>query len=153
MPEAESRARAPGRRSELSQRRTAMEEILEDAMRQWRQDGDLARLSGKPLDLTDDSPEWFSNRLLKGEGFSHPTIERGRNVDQLLREAELIEQKASEVAQGLAGVPERLLGEYRAKLEEYNRAVVGYNISVPELLQRSLVNVEDWVKQFRQRLA
>lgn len=67
---------------------TAIEETLKRSVRQWNESGELSRLHGQPLDLSDDSPEWFVNRLLNKEGFSHPTIEAGRDVEDLSDEAD-----------------------------------------------------------------
>ena len=130
--------------SELERRRTAMEEILDQAMRRWRDQGDLTRLSAARVDLTDTSPEWFANRLLKREGFSHPVLERGRDVDQLLRDAEAVAERLRRLPPGICA--DRLTASYRAKLGEYNRAATAYNPQVPDLLQKRRVDVHSLVR-------
>ena len=53
--------------------REAAQKAEEQAMERAAQ-GELGHLQGKALDLSDDSPNWYLNKLLKREGFSHPLI-------------------------------------------------------------------------------
>jgi len=141
----------------------AIDEIIEDAMRRWRDAGDLKRLEGRPLDLSDQSPDWFANRMLKNEGFSHPAIEKGKDVDQLLREAEEIAEQLRKHHAAPRGCPmpggtvawygplrRRLLAGYREKLETYNRAVLGFNLTVPDVLHKRPARVEELVARLQE---
>ena len=94
------------------------------------QSGEIRHLHGKPLDLSDDSPTWFVNKLLKREGYSHPLIERGREVDTVQREVDAIV----------------------ADLRRLNRATMFHNLAVPETLHRRPVLIEDAVEQLAREI-
>lgn len=124
---------------------------MSQAMRQWEESGETEQLRGRPLDLSDDSPEWFANRLLKKEGYSHPLIERARDIDALVAEAEAIKDRIRELESrhACAGkvaetiLKGRLLSEYRERPEEANRQIRSYNLGAPQALHRRLIPVRD----------
>lgn len=143
------------RETGVQKRRTAIEEIVSDALRQWEEDGDLRRLAGQSLDLDDDSPDWFTNRMLKREGFTHPALERGKDVDELRAEVDRAEECVLHHAARRSPHPaewrshevirRRLLSEFRAAIVAFNNAVLAYNIGVPDVLHKRSLALESFV--------
>jgi hypothetical protein len=117
----------------------------------------LRHLYGKPLDLGDDDPNWFIARELKNAGFSHPLIERGRPIDEILDGAGKIVDRLRRQRRWLSN-PESdatardayifnqsrgyELDAYRRELEKANRAIRDYNLGVPDALHRRPLNVQ-----------
>jgi hypothetical protein len=127
------------------------------ALREWEEQGALRHLHGKPLDLSDDSPDWFIHNLLKHEGVAPPAIERGKDLDAAQQDAEriverirrrrdwLVQPAARCTAEGARAFNEtraRALEEYRAALNDLNRAILAYNLSVPAPLHRRGILVD-----------
>src|SRR5438876_9689279 len=79
-------ARAP-------QIRAAAEDATAAAVNEWQDSGALGHLHGRPLDLTDDSPDWLLHRILKQQGFSLPIMEGGRDLDRGQRRAAVIVER------------------------------------------------------------
>lgn len=136
--------------------REAAAEAEEQAMA-CIQSGELRHLHGKPLDLDDDSPAWFANKLLKREGFSHPLIERGRELEVVQREADRVLERLRRRYEALATAAspptedqiesfnagrESALDDYREALRGLNRAIMFHNLAVPETLHRRPILIE-----------
>lgn len=152
----------PVNRDKARRPREQVEEAEESIIRQAEEHGELRHLHGRPLDLSDDSPAWFANRVLKQEGYSHPLLQRGRDVDEVRAEADAIVKSlrssrrrfeqpgrvyTAEQAQAFNRRRTAVLEEYRAALQGVNRAVLFYNLAVPETLHRRPVLVDDEVSR------
>jgi hypothetical protein len=137
-------ARAP-------QIRAAAEDATTAAVTEWQDSGELRHLHGRPLDLSDDSPDWLLHRILKQQGFSLPIIERGKDLDEAQRRAVAIVERlrrrrawlvrpeahcTPEQAQAFNTSRVRALAEYRTALGELNRAILDYNLTAPPALHR-----------------
>jgi hypothetical protein len=131
--------------------RKAAEDATTSAVHDWQESGELRHLHGRPLDLSDDSPDWLLHRLLKQQGFSLPIIERGRDLDEAQRRAEAIAERlrrrhawlvrpearyTPEQARAFNESRQRALDDYRAALVALNRAILDYNLMAPAPLQR-----------------
>ena len=127
------------------------EDATTAAVNEWQDRGELRHLHGRPLDLSDDSPDWLLHRMLKQQGFSLPIIERGKDLDEALRRAAAIVERlrrrrawlvrpeahcTPEQAHAFNASRVRALAEYRTALGELNRAVRDYNLTAPPALQR-----------------
>lgn len=123
------------------------------------QSGELSHLRGKPLQL-DDDPDWLVTRVLKQQGFSHPLIERARELDEPRREAEAVVERLKRRRERLSRthvdvLPSDVhafnedrpvvLQQYAEKLKALNRAITNYNLGVPTALHQRLVRVDDAV--------
>lgn len=131
--------------------------LVEEAHRS----GELEHLYGKPLDLEDDSPEWFARKMLKDAGFTHPLVDRAREIDAARQEAEEPVLRLRERYARLAGSSARPnadvarrfnerrqegLDEYRRRLVDLNRAIRDYNLSAPSSMHRRAIEVEGVVR-------
>src|SRR2546423_4723064 len=60
--------------------RAAAEDATAAAVTEWQDSGELRHLHGRPLDLSDDSPDWFLHRMLKQQATvpSSPITSRPR---------------------------------------------------------------------------
>src|SRR5438067_13868624 len=129
-----------------SQIRAAAEDATAAAVTEWQEGGALRHLHGRPLDLTDDSPDWLLHRILKQQGFSLPIIERGKDLDEAQRRAAAIVERlrrrrawlvrpearcTSERARTFNQARVRALDDYRTALVELNRAILAYNLTAP----------------------
>jgi hypothetical protein len=129
----------------------------EAAIHEIEQRGSLRHLHGHKLDLSDSSPEWFSHELLKREGYTHPLLERGREVDEVRDEANDVADDlrrarnrlatnergyTRDQAQGFNARRSHDLQTYRHRLARLNRAILFYNLGVPERLHRFAVNID-----------
>ncbi len=138
-------------RERLRTRREAALEIEEQLLQEARERDELRALWGRPLDLSDESPNWFMNRLLRREGVSHPLIERGRDVDEAIAEVwrllEPVRQRHARLTALEPQVTERdasafnlrrehALEEARVRLPELNRVIRDHNLMVPDALHR-----------------
>ena len=150
----------PERETEMRKRLNAMDKTLSHAVRRWEESGELRRLRGQPIDLSEDSPEWFINRLLKKEGVTHPLLERGRDVETMRSEADAVAQRMRTLGRNMAQEPQtdsairsfnqlrnRMLDDYRRRLLALNRGVVAFNLTVPDALHKRQVSVNDLVRQ------
>ena len=131
--------------------RQAAEDATTAAVNEWQDSGALQHLHGRPLDLSDDSPDWLLHRMLKQQGFSLPIIERGKDLDEAQRRATAIVERLRRrrvwlVRPEARCTPEqvhafnasrvRALEEYRTALGELNRAIRDYNLTAPLALHR-----------------
>ncbi|HZU13415.1 MAG TPA: DnaJ family domain-containing protein [Chloroflexota bacterium] len=135
------------------------EGLIEKALREAQERGDLEHLKGKPLDL-DDDPDWLVMRVLKGAGFSHPSIERARELAGRQGGAE---EKVTNLARRRRAMLERgyssaqaedfnahrteVLAAYRQALEQVRGETLAYNLTVPDRLQRRLPNVVEAISR------
>lgn len=133
---------------------------LAEQVHGWHERGELRHLHGRPLDLSDDSPDWFIRKTLKREGFSHPLLERAREIDQAEDEAASILERLGRRRDWLTR-PETNptarqvhdfnqmraydLERYRDKLTRLNRLIRDYNLTVPDSMQRRPYRVDDVV--------
>lgn len=149
-------------RERLKKRREAALEAEEQLIRGVTQTSELREHEGRPLDLSDDTPSWFMNRLLRREGVSHPLIERGRDVDEAIeatwRRLEPLQRRYSRLAAlGAEASPRemsaynlrrtQLLEETRARLPDLNRLIRDHNLIVPDALHRRPFPVDDTMKR------
>src|SRR5947209_1900023 len=128
-------------RKSLSERNIGGE--VEAMIRSLEESGELRHLHGKPLDLSDDSPNWFIARALKRNGFSHPLLERAREVDAAEAEADgfLDRLRERRSRQEDSGTPDaagafndalpHLLNDYRRTLEALHTAIRVFNLAAP----------------------
>ena len=131
--------------------RQAAEDATTAAVNEWQDSGALQHLHGRPLDLSDESPDWLLHRMLKQQGFSLPIIERGKDLDEAQRRATAIVERLRRrrvwlVRPEARCTPEqvhafnasrvRALEEYRTALGELNRAIRDYNLTAPPALHR-----------------
>lgn len=149
-------------RERLRKRREAAFEVEEQLLRDARERDELRELHGKPLDLSDESPNWFMHRLLRREGVSHPLIERGRDVDDAIAEVwrtvEPVQQRRARLSTPDVPVTHReasafnlrrqqALNEVRARLPELNRLIRDHNLMVPDALHRRPFPVEETMER------
>ena len=147
------------RARELRQR---AQDATVEAVRAIEENGELRHLYGQPLDLGDDSPDWFLHRMLKRDDLSLPLIERGKDIDVAARDAaEIIarlrrrrvwltspEARLTTAAAGdFNAYRTRMLEEYRAGLVALNRVILDYNLTAPSALHRRGVIVNQAVEQ------
>ena len=134
-----------------AQIRAAAEDATTAAVNGWQDSGELRHLHGRPLDLSDDSPDWLLHRILKQQGFSLPIIERGKDLDEGQRRAAAIVERlrrrhtwlvrpeahcTPEQAYAFNASRAHALAEYRTALGELNRAILDYNLTAPPALHR-----------------
>lgn len=120
-------------------------------IRELQETEGLRHLYGRPLDLSDDSPEWFAHKLLKREGMAPPLVERGKDLDAARQAADAIVERVRrrrawlsrpearctpEAAAAFNQMRGRALGEYRAALIELNREIRDFNLAAPSPLHR-----------------
>ena len=131
------------------------DEATDRVMREIEERGELKHLLGKPLEL-DDDPEWLVNRVLKQQGFSHPLIEMGKELEEPRQKAEMIIGRLRRRRRALAAKPhldvdaavrfnedrDEDLEKYREALTAWARAVRDHNLRVPEALHRRPVQVD-----------
>lgn len=133
------------------------EERMTAMMQDMHERGELRHLHGKPLASEEEDPAWHVARMLKQEGFSHPLLERRRDVEKQLQAADaridrllqrrnrLVEEQAHtppEVAQAYNDGRRLALEEYRPHLAELNRAIRDYNLTVPTALHIAPIQVD-----------
>jgi len=150
---------ASERARELRQR---AQDATVEAVRAIEENGELRHLHGRPLDLGDDSPDWFLHRMLKRDDLSLPLIERGKDIDAAARDAaEIVERlrrrrawltsPEARLTPAAAGdfnaYRERMLDEYRDGLVALNKAILDYNLTAPSALHRRGVIVAQRVEQ------
>jgi hypothetical protein len=147
--------------------RQAAEDATTAAVNEWQDSGELRHLHGRPLDLSDDSPDWLLHRMLKQQGFSLPIIERGKDLDEAHDRASAIVERLRRRRTWLVRpearcTPEqvhafnasrlRALEEYRTALGELNRAIRDYNLTAPPALHRRGYIVEQVVASLAQEI-
>ncbi|HLJ66062.1 MAG TPA: hypothetical protein VKX16_01720 [Chloroflexota bacterium] len=140
----------------LKRLQSKAEEQAAEAMQRIHDSGEIRHLHGKPLPL-DDDPEWLVSRILKAQGFSHPLLERARELDEperaaadvlkrlARRRAWLSDARSHATDRDIAAFNDartRGLADYRAKLGRLNAAIRDFNLAVPDSLQRRPVQVE-----------
>jgi hypothetical protein len=146
-------------------RRLKPEEIEEELARtvgEAEAAGELRHLQGKPLDLSDDSPDWFLRKALKQAGFSHPTIERMRELEEPIERARSMVDRLRVRHERLAARGSSLtaaeveafnvsrsyeLEAYAGKLVELNRLIRDANLAVPAAMQRRPFDVQREVER------
>src|SRR5437764_9380252 len=77
-------------REDIHRRERPTEDDLAQAIRASQESGELRHLYGKPLDLSEDTSDWLMRRILRDAGFSHPVLERGKDLETGRRAAETI---------------------------------------------------------------
>jgi len=132
-----------------------------EVIRALEERGDLRHLYGRPLDLQGDV-EYLANKTLKAQGFSHPLLERAKELDGPRREAEMVLERLSRRRSWLADARSRttaqqvfafneqrrdVLDRYRQKLEALNRAIRDYNLGAPDALQQRPVALDRAVNE------
>jgi hypothetical protein len=136
--------------------RDASEEATAAEMRRIHESGELRHLYGQPLQL-DDDPEWLATKILKKEGFSHPLIERSRELDEPRRAADAVIERlrrryarltrpghlfSAEEAQAFNRARSEALADLERKLGSLNRAIRDFNLQAPDALQRNPLAIE-----------
>jgi hypothetical protein len=143
------------------------EQRMASMMQEMHERGELRHLHGKPLELEEDDPAWLATRMLKQEGFSHPLLERRQDVQKQLQAADdridrlwqrrkrLMEEQANRSPEAASAFNDgrRLeLEDYRDYLDQLNRTIRDYNLTVPMPIQirpvqvdRQMERVEDLV--------
>ncbi len=131
------------------------DDTIAEMAREWEETGALRHLQGKPLNLTEDD-EWIGARVIKDQGYSHPLLERARELEEPQKAADLILERLRRRRSWLTGSGSRAspedihafnerrrqaLTEYEAKLKALNTAILGFNLGVPLALHRPLVAV------------
>jgi Domain of unknown function (DUF1992) len=137
--------------------RRAAEESISQAMRSAEATGELRHLYGKPLDLGDDSPDWLVTKVLKQQGFTHPLLERARDLEEPKRKADAIVERmrerrdrltrpgtqyTAEQAEAFNTWRSFALAEYRDALAALNRAIHDYNLAIPPALHKRPYRIE-----------
>jgi hypothetical protein len=139
--------------------RDAAEEATAAEMRRIHESGELKHLYGRPLQL-DDHPDWLATKILKKEGFSHPLIERGRELDEPRRKVNAVVERlkgrharltrlgyrySAEDADAFNRLRSGALEELSDKLTFLNRAIRDFNLQAPEALHQRPVSIQDTV--------
>ena len=121
------------------------------AVQQMQETDGLRHLYGQPLDLSDDSPDWFVHKLLKREGIAPPLVEQGKDIDAAKQQAEAMVERlrrrrdwlarpasgcTSEAARAFNETRARALEEYGEALTGINRAILSYNLVAPLPMHR-----------------
>lgn len=143
------------------------EEAIADLVARLERSGELQHLYSQPLDLSDTSPNWFMHRLLKREGFSHPVLELGKELDvAIASRLQIVDQLRDQrrrllsrpggytgtQAEGFNAVREFTMHKYREVLKDLNRAIRDHNVVVPLLLQRRPFVADEEVERFAQQV-
>jgi hypothetical protein len=144
-----------------SEIRDAAEEATAAEMRRIHESGELKHLYGRPLQL-DDDPDWLATKILKKEGFSHPLIERGRELDEPRREVNTVVERlrrrharltrplycySAEEAEVFNCLRSGALEDLSDKLTLLNCAIRDFNLQAPEALQQRPVSIQDAVER------
>ncbi len=144
-------------REKIPRERKPTEDDIAEAVRASQESGELSHLYGKPLDLSETTSEWLMRRTLQEAGFSHPLLERGKDLDAAQQEAEEIVEEIRRRRAWLTSPEARCtaiqahrfnekrldaLEEYRKRLMELDRAILSHNLSVPTTLQRRQIKVD-----------
>jgi hypothetical protein len=152
--------------SRMRRRWKQVEDATERGMRELEKTGGLRHMHGKPLELNDD-PDWLIARVLKQAGFSHPLIERRKEMlepldsvaptlERLPRRRAWLRRRESRarIDDVVVFNSDRgaLLREYRAKTAEVNRAIRDFNLSAPESLQERALSAQAIVDDVEERL-
>jgi hypothetical protein len=139
--------------------RRRADELTAEAMQRAHESGELRHLYGRPLQL-DDDPEWLANKVLKRQGFSHPLIERSRELDapreavaslaeKLIRRRRWLSSPESQTTCEEVELFNRwrmqALEEYREKLMTLNNAIRDYNLQAPDALHQRPTIIDDAV--------
>jgi hypothetical protein len=129
----------------MRRRQRLVEDATERVVRELEETGALRHMHGKPLDLNDD-PDWLMARVLKDSGFSHPVIERQKEIlsplQALQPRLERLCQRRNWLLRAESQArPEdlhvfnsdrdALLEEYRSKIADVNRGIRDFNLSAP----------------------
>jgi hypothetical protein len=151
--------------SRMRRRWKQVEDATERGMRELEKTGGLRHMHGKPLELNDD-PDWLIARVLKQAGFSHPLIERRKEMlepldsvaptlERLPRRRAWLRRRESRarIDDVVVFNSDRgaLLREYRAKTAEVNRAIRDFNLSAPESLQERALSAQAIVDDVEER--
>jgi hypothetical protein len=148
-------------RERLRKRRELALEAEEQLLAELRERDELQSLSGQPLDLSDDSPSWFMNRLLRREGMSHPLLERGRDVDEALEELwkilEPVRRWWDRIVAGRQWTAaeaatfnlrrSQALADIRERIPRVNALIRDHNLVVPDALHRRPMPVEETMRR------
>lgn len=150
-----------------SRPRHPTEAELERAMRLAEESGELRHLYGKPLDLSDSTPEWFAKKMLKDQGFSHPLIEQARDLERAGQAVEAVAERLArrrawlmregravswEEAQHFNRSREEALESYVDRLRQHNSAILTHNLGAPDWLHQRTVNVDQAVQSLAERV-
>jgi len=130
---------------------------IEEVIAAIEETGEIRHLHGHPLDLSDDSLNWYMAKTLKREGFTHPLLERGREVDAERKEIDAPLRKLARRREWLVRPGGRYtaeearifnearryaLDEYRENLTRLNIRIRDYNLGVQTSLQRRLISIK-----------
>jgi hypothetical protein len=139
--------------------RDSAEEATAQEMQRLHESGEISHLFGRPLQL-DDDPDWLATRILKQQGYSHPLIERSRELDEPRRAAEAIVDRlrrrharltrpgytyTAQEAETFNRARHYALEDLGDKLAVLNRAIRDFNLQAPDSLQQRPVVVEETV--------
>jgi hypothetical protein len=136
-----------------------------EAIRRIEETGELSHLYGRPLEM-DDDPDWLVTRTLKQQGFSHPLLERARELDEPRAAAErpvarLRRRHAWLTRPGFRPAEEsdafnemraRTLERYEVALNNLNRAIRDYNLGVPAALHQRPISVANSLEQLEREI-
>ena len=148
-------------RENIHRRERPTEDDLAQAIRASQESGELRHLYGKPLDLSEDTSDWLMRRIVRDAGFTHPVLERGRDLEAGRHAAEQIVEELRRRRDWLASPEARrtpaqayrfnekrrdALAEYRKRLAELDRAILSHNLTVPTPLQRRQLKIDELVR-------
>jgi hypothetical protein len=141
----------------MRRRQHLVEDATERVVREIEESGALRHMHGKPLDLNDD-PDWLMARVLKDAGFSHPVIERQKEILAPLQALQarlerlsqrrnwLLRPRSSTRAEDVRVFNldrDALVEEYRSKIADVNRGIRDFNLSAPQALHQRPLKVAE----------
>jgi hypothetical protein len=142
----------------MRRRQHLVEDATERVVREIEESGALRHMHGKPLDLNDD-PDWLMARVLKDAGFSHPVIERQKEILAPLQALQPRLERLSQRRNWLLLRPDSstraedarvfnldrdaLVEEYRSEIADVNRGIRDFNLSAPEALHQRALKVAE----------
>ncbi len=145
----------------------AAEDATADMVKQWEETGELRHLHGRPLNLEGD-PEWLGVKVVKDQGYSHPLLERARELDEPQQAAERVLERLRRRRTWLSNpnshatpvqihtfneARRRALDEYALKLQALNRAILHFNLAIPLALHRPLIPIDSQIARVSEEIA
>lgn len=153
----------------------SLEELIAGMVYAAHQSGELSHLYGRPLDLSDDGPDWMVRHVLKRAGVTHPLVEQLGSLNRDRREADAIVERlaerrrthASRVGHSSAEGDEPIapaqvrafnasrdhaLAQYRIRLDKLSRRIRDHNLTAPLPLQQRPIPVDACVNAAAQRV-
>lgn len=163
----ESSANGP-REGKQPKARRQWSDLVEELLSEARDRGDFENLEGKGKPLTLDQNPYAGDRalaysLLKNNQFAPPEIERGKEIDSDIKQAENLLKTLRRHQHTLQGrsshrdarrayniARDATEARYEALLREINSKILSLNIVAPTAMHRRRLDIETKLREFRE---